>query len=225
MEYLDHPFEVSTGSGRRPTPLAYEHLRDYPALVKQYLRLSSQTDIVNVNEILDLVGNLYVSNEISRVIAQIVGEKDPGFITIKATEDGALHVYLTNVAEAIEVNATLQAGDQVIGDVNIAGISLTPKSEDIHISGTGDKDIILADGTKSHYITSIMFTVSAETDVTLKDDGTVTSGPMNFGGTGEPMGLTHNFGLAPLVCGAGKKFQINLGVDVAVEGLVTYYSK
>lgn len=225
MEYLDYPFRVSTGSSRRPTPLTYKHLRDYPALVKQYLRISSQTDIIDVNKLLELTGNLYVSNEISRVISQIVGERDPGFVTIKSTADGALHVYLTNAAEAIDVNATLEAGDNIIGSVNIAGISQTSLSKPIDISGTGDKDIIPADGTKSHYITSITFTVAGETDIMFKDETNNLSGAMNFGGSGEPMGLAHNFGKTALFCAAGKKFQLNLAVDVAVKGIVTYYSE
>lgn len=93
MYYLDHPFNVRTLTSRRPTPTHYVHLRKYAALVKQYLRLRSQTDIVNVNDVLNLVGNLYVSNEISRVIAQLIGVTDKGWETIKATEDGELKVY------------------------------------------------------------------------------------------------------------------------------------
>ncbi|MBA7496286.1 hypothetical protein ES702_06885 [subsurface metagenome] len=93
MEYLDQPFQVSTGSSRRPTPLAYEHLRKYAELVKQYLRITNQSSLVNVNELLNLTGNLYVSNEVSRVIAQIIGQTALGFVTIKGTDDGALHVY------------------------------------------------------------------------------------------------------------------------------------
>jgi len=225
VEYLDQPFEVSVGSGRRPTPTTFEHLRKYSALELAYLKLSSQFDITNINSILEQTANLYISNEISRVIAQVIGKLDPGFVTIEGTAEGALHVYLAAAAAALEVNATLLEGSALIGKVQIDGLPKTYKSKAFHVNTSPTSDIIAADGTKSHYICSIMFTVAAENDVTLKDETEDLSGAMNLGASGEPMGLTHNFGQAPLVCNAGKKFQFGLSQAQYVSGVVTYYSE
>lgn len=269
MEYLDHPFVVSTGSSRRPTPLTYEHLRKWVDAEEHYVALTSVADLADINTYLEQQATLYVSNVIQQVIAQIVGIYNSDFITIKSTEDGALHVYLADSDLTIDVNSAIADGDDValgaiadaivaagatgtlsaklrratqgledlkslivlaagtnlIGKVQIAGPPATIQSAEIDISGTSPNDIIAVDGTKSHHICSIMFTVDAQTDVTLHDDGAVTSGPMDFGGTDEPRGMTHNFGIAPLVCGAGKKFQITLGADVNVHGIATYYSE
>jgi len=247
VEYLDQPFEVSTGSSRRPTPVTYKHLRKWIEEEKHVLPITTIEQLTNVNQFLEQQATLYISNIIQQVIAQLIGQTETGFATIKGTDDGELHVYAPGIGAIADdivaagaagsLSAKLRRVTQALEDlkttivlasgstVSIAGTSQTELSAEIDISGTSPNDIIGVDGTKSHHICSIMFTVDGATDVTLHDDGSVTSGPMDFGGTDEPRGMTHNFGLVPLVCGAGKKFQITLGADVNVHGIVTYYSE
>lgn len=225
MEYLDRPFQVSVGSGRRPTPTVYEHLRKYSALDLLYQRLASQTDITNINQILENTANLYISNEISRVIAQVIGELDPGFITIKGTKEGGIHVYLAGSEATVEVEATLQAGTETIGNVGIIGTSQIEKSAVITIASAATHDIIAAVADVKHHICSIFFTVAGDVNITLKDEDGNLTGAMDFGGTDEPRGMTHDFGLMPLVCGTNKKFQILLSAAVQVSGVVTYYDE
>ena len=225
MEYLDQPFQVSVGSGRRPTPLTYEHLRKYSALDLLYQRLASQTDITNINQILENTANLYISNEISRVIAQVIGELDPGFITIKGTTDGALHVYLAGSDATGAVGVTLQTGTNTIGNVGITGSTQTELSAVINIATATTHTIIAAVADVKHHIVSILFTVAGDVNITLKDEAANLSGPMDFGGTDEPRGMTHNFDPIPLVCGTNKAFQILLSAAVQVSGVVTYYDE
>ncbi|GAI29752.1 unnamed protein product, partial [marine sediment metagenome] len=76
---------------------------------------------------------------------------------------------------------------------------------------------------KAFHITSIMFTVTDTCTVAFMSEGTTLSGPMNFGGDNEPRGMTHNFGLIPLLCPDGKKFQILIVGAGLVSGTVTGY--
>ena len=269
MEYLDQPFQVEVGSGRRPTPTTYVHRRKYSTLELAYQKISSQVDITNINSVLEQTANLYVSNEIHRVIAQLIGELDPGFITIKGTAGGALHVYpaggvtegvsdvaiadgdsaalgaiadaivaagavgtisaklrrVTQGLEDLKTLTVLAAGTNIIGKVQISGSAQTELYAAISISTATTHDIIAAVATKKHHITSIMFTVAGEVNVTLINEGGNFSGAMDFGGTGEPRGLTHNFGQIPLVGTVNKKFQILLSAAVQVSGVVTYYDE
>lgn len=245
MPYLDNPFEVSTGSSRRPTPTTFEHLRKYAELIQQYLRITNQSELVNINQLLDLTGNLYVSNQIARVIAQLIGATPTGFETIKATPAGALHVYpasgavegFTDVKIADGDSATIGTIADAIADAGGEG-TLSAKlrriSEDlaspktplfayINISGDTTHDIIGVEAGKSHYITSICFTVAGEVDVILRDETGVFSGVMDFGAEGEPRGMTQNHELTPLKCHVGEKFQITLDAAILVSGYVTYY--
>ena len=269
MEYLDYPFTVSVGSGRRPTPTTFEHLRKYSVLELAYQKISSQVDITNINSILEQTANLYVSNEIHRVIAQLVGELDPGFITIKGTALGALHVYpaggdedgkidvkvadgdnyalgaygdsivsagapgtlsaklrrATQGLEDLKSLVVLAAGSNLIGNVKVAGTSQVELSAVINIATATTHDIIAAVGAKSHHITSIVFTVNGEVNITLKDETGNLTGAMDFGGTDEPRGMALNFGLASLKCTVAEKFQILLSAAVQVSGVATYYDE
>lgn len=200
MKYLDYPFRVSTGSGRRPTPSAFAHIHNYAELIEQFLRLSSQADMVNVTELLDLVGNLYVSNKISRVIAQVIGEVEKGWITIKGTDAGALHVHVTNPANEVKgavINESTLANNQIIALV-------TGKKICIH---------------------TLVFTVDGEVDITLNSDANPLSGPMDFGGTGEPKGMVSNHGSFPLKTNLGEAFKINSSAAVQLSGYCLYYEE
>jgi len=225
MEYLDYPFRVSTGSGRRPTPLTYEHLRKWIEAESHVFPITSIEELTNINQYLEQQATLYISNILQQVIAQIIGEHDGGFVTIKGTQGGALHIYPAGGSEDGKIDVLLAAGTNTIGNVKIEGTTQEHKSKAFHVNTSPTSTIIPADGTKSHHITSIMFTVAAENDITFNDEGSGLSGAMNFGGTGEPMGLTHNFGILPLVCAAGKKFEFDLSQAQYVTGLVTYYSE
>lgn len=225
MEYLDHPFEVSTGSSRRPTPKAYEHLRKYSPLELGYLKLSSQADITDINAILEQTANLYISNEIHRVIAQLVAKLDPGFISIEGTKDGALHVYIAGSEATVAVEAELAAGTNTIGNVGITGSSQTELSAVINVATQATHDIIAAVADVKHHICSIMFTVAGDVNITLRDETAPFTGAMDFGGTDEPRGMTHNYGQIPLVCGTNKAFQITLSAAVQISGVVTYYDE
>jgi len=72
-------------------------------------------------------------------------------------------------------------------------------------------------------ITSIAFTVSGETNITLNSGTTPLSGPMDFGAESEPRGIAHNFGDCPLQTVAGEDFRVGSSIGVQVSGLVTYY--
>jgi len=267
MDYLDKPFEVSTGSGRRPTPTTFEHLRGYVALVKQFLKITNVTELTDINEILNQTASLYISNEISRVIAQLAGETPLGFETIQSTVDGALHVYpvggttpgytdikiedgddealgaiadaivaagavgtisaklrrLTQGIEDLKSLLVLASGSNLIGRVQVQGLSHTVLTAPINIATIATHDIIAAVGSVAHHITSICFTVEGEVDLTLRDETGAFTGVMDFGAEGEPKGMTHTHELTPLKCHVNEKFQITLGHAIQVSGYVTYY--
>ncbi|GAJ05438.1 unnamed protein product, partial [marine sediment metagenome] len=182
-----------------------------------------QEEIVNINKLLETTLNLQISNIISRVISQVIGEYKDGFVTIKGSEDGALHVYLAETAATLEMLATLQEGDKLIGKVQIQGPAHVEQHAIISFATATTHDITLDEPTGSYHITSIMFTVDGDVGIILRDESDLISGPMSFGGTGEPRGMTHNFGQIPLKCAAGKKFQMTLDAIIQVSGVITYY--
>lgn len=203
MKYLDHPFRVSTGSSRRPTPSTFVHLRKWIAVDEKYLLLRSTQEITNINQQLDETLNLYISNVISRVIAQLQGQTDYGFATIRATPAGALYV--------------IQAGD--LSATKIYG------SAAINISTLGDNTIIAGSpGTKIKIVT-ILFTAAGDVDITFQSGTTPLSGPMDFGGTNEPMGIVACHGPGPLPCALGEDFVINLSAAIQLSGYCTYYKE
>ena len=244
---LSYPFRVTTRCSRRPIPPKYVHLRKFTELVKQFLKITNITELTDINELLNQTANLYVSNEISRVIAQVIGLTDKGFETIKGTEDGELHVYaaaIGAIADAIvaagatgSLSAKLGRVTQGLEDlktmivlatgstVQIEGTSQTPLKEDINIATATTHDIIAAVSDVKHKITTIVFTVGGDVNVTLRDDDGVFTGAMDFGGTNEPRGFVSNHGQIPMCCGTNKKFQITLSAAVQVSGYVLYYDE
>jgi len=247
MEDEYYKFNPGTNTCHAPLPTKFDHALKFVTKAEQFLTIHNQEDITNVNSLLEQTLNLQVSNIIQRVIAQVIGEHGDGFVTIKGTEDGALHVYPaggstdgiidvllaagTNLIGKIQLDTGtasigyLAAGANVIGKVLVQGHAETILSAPITISGDQVHDIIAADGTKQHHICSIMFTVAGDVTITLRDETDLLSGAMNLGGTGEAMGMCHTHDLAPLICHAGEKFQITLDAAVQVSGYVTYYSK
>lgn len=201
MEDQFYIFDPGTNTSKAPIPTTFEHLLKYITKDENFLGLHSQDDITNINQQLDQTLNLMVSNIIQRVIAQVIGQTDRGFVTIKGTDAGALHVHVT--------------GSE--------GTSHTELSAPMTALAAGTHDITVAAPSHSFHITSIMLTVDDECTIALRDETGLLSGVMNFGGADEPRGLTHNFGLIPLLCHAGEKFQVVIAGAGKVSGLVTGY--
>ena len=200
---LDYPFRVQTGSSRRPTPTTFVHLRKYAAKEENFIILHSQEEITNINQQLNQTTTLQISNIISRVIAQLIGETDYGFATIKGTPGGALHV--------------IQAGD--LSKTKIYGTAA------IDISSSGDNTIISGSAGTQIKVVTIVFTVAAEVNIILKSGTTAKSGPMDFGAANEPMGIVAPHGPGPFVCNTAEDFIINLSGVVQVSGYCTYYKE
>jgi hypothetical protein len=99
-------------------------------------------------------------------------------------------------------------------DSEVANISLEIPGDQIVIHGRAGRYV---------YISSITFTVSNETDITLVFGVQGASGAMSFGGSDEPRGITINMGNSPAPCGEGN-FTISASGDSgSVEGFVVFY--
>lgn len=224
MENEYFSFDPGTNTSRAPLPTTFEHLLGFVDKIERFLTIHNQEDIVNVNSLLEQTLNLQVSNIIQRVIAQVIGEYKEGFVTIKGTEDGQLHVYLAGSDETTPIHVIVEELPTALGTVQIEGPAHTIKNAKISIADSGTHEITGTAPSGTYHITSIMFTVSGEVTVTFWDESGALSGIMNFGGTGQPMGMTHNFGLIPFVCTAGEKFVIKtVGATIKVMGVITYY--
>lgn len=196
-------FHAPTGRTRPVLPTDFVHRRKWVDAVEQFLTLITQSQITNVNQQLESTAHLFVSNIISRVIAQLIGQTDYGFSTIRATPAGALYV--------------IQAGD----------LSTTKiyASAAFHKNASGDNIIITGTAGTKIKVVFIMFTVAADVNVTFFSGGTELSGVMDFGGTDEPRGMVASHGPAPLVCGVAEDFIINLSGAVYIDGYCTYYKE
>ena len=198
---ISYPFRVQTGSSRRPMPTDFVHRRKYVAKDENFILIRSTEQLTNVNQQLDETLNLYASNIVSRVIAQLIGQTDSGFATIRATQEGALKVAIASVLT--DTPPVLKAKI----DFNTA---------DTH-------DIIAAVTGKRHNITAIILTTGGETNITLRDETSTFTGPMDFGGTNEPRGMVAVHDLHPLKCTISEKFQIVSSGAVQVSGYVLYF--
>ena len=247
MQYLDSAWDVNTRCSRRPTPLTYEHLRKYTALDLKYSRISTQLSLTDIQQILNEQPNLYMPTEIRFVVAQLLGLFGTGFVTLKSTENGALHIYPmggtedgkidvllaagTNQIGKVELIAgtaeigTLGAGTKSIGKVKVEGPGQTMLTAVINFATAATQEIIAAASGVKHKITTIVFTVAGETNLTLKKATTAISGAMDFGGTNEPRGMVSNHGNFPLECGTNQAFQITSSGAVQVSGYVLYYDE
>ena len=93
----------------------------------------------------------------------------------------------------------------------------------IDISTAANITVIAAVAERKISISSIVFTVAGETNITLKSGATAISGAMDFGGTNEPRGMSHGMGDMPLQTAAGEAFVIANSIAVQVSGWITYY--
>jgi len=184
-------------------PTTFEHLLGWVPKVEQYISLHSQEDIININSQLDQTTNLMISNIIQRVIAQIIGQTPDGFITIKGTEGGALHV---SIRDDVLSQKTLEKAE----------IDFATATSPSIITGTAGKKI---------NITSIVFTVGGETNIKFIDGATDITGLMDFGGANEPRGIVIPHGESVLPLGTANDFHISSSLAVQISGYVVYYKE
>ena len=194
------PFNPATETSRRPTPEVFAHLRRWVEPVKRDVKITNITEMTNINEQLEQNAALYVDNIISRVIAQLIGKYGDGFVTIEATEAGALKV--ANV-----------------------GFDGTVLQEDVVVAGAGHTEIVAAVAGKKIKIVNMAFTVDAEVNITFESATTAISGAMDFGATNEPRGMVQHFGDFPMETVAGEAFQILTVGAGKVNGYVTYFTE
>ena len=192
------PFDPAVETSRRPTPEKFGHLRDWVEPVKRDIKITNITEMTNINQQLEQNAELYVSNIISRVIAQLIGKYGDGFVTIEATEAGEL-----KVDTGAEARKTARAV--------------------IDFSTAASHTIAAAVAGKVIHITNLTLTVGGETNLTFKSGTTAISGAMDFGGTNEPRGISDHLGCCPLKTTVGEAFVITSSAAVQVSGYVTGY--
>ena len=225
MEDRYFSFNPGTHTCRAPEVTTFEHRLGFAAKLEQYLTIHNQEDIVNVNKLLEQTLNLQISNIISRVIAQVIGETSAGFVTIKGTDDGALHVYLAGSDPTNPIDVTIGVGANLIGKVQIEGSSHEVKRAAISESTIDNNQIIAAVAGKKLCIVNLAFTVAAEADIYLNSDANHLSGPMDFGAASEPRGFVSNHGDFPLKTISGEGFFIESDTVAQISGYVTYYEE
>jgi hypothetical protein len=207
---------------RRITPTEFAHLRRWTEEVKRSVKITNITEMTNINQQLEQNAELYVSNIISRVIAQLIGKYGDGFVTLQATEDGELKVQMA--AGAAEIGS-LAAGTALIGKVQVAGTSRTVLQAPISFAAAANNCVVSPVTGKKIKIVNIMFTVAGEVNLTLRSGTTGLSGVLDFGAADEPRGMVHHFGDFPLETAAGEGFCILASTIKQVSGYVTYFTE
>jgi len=201
QEYLK--YDPGTRTHKTPMPTDFGHLLKFVTKVENFLGLHSQADITNINSQLDQTLNLMISNIIQRVIAQIVGQTGTGFITIKGTDEGALHV-------------------AVQSDVSS---SKTVKRAVISENTAANNEIITAVAGKQLCIVNLALTIAAEANIYLNSNANHMTGSMDFGAASEPRGLVSNHGNFPLKTILGEGFFIESDTVAVLSGFVIYYEE
>jgi len=196
-------FNPGTNTARAPLPVNFKHLLGFAAQLTQFLNIHNQAQLTNVNQLLSQTLNLQVSNMIQRVIAQVIGEYGEGFVTIKGTEGGALHVSVQDMPSTAK----------------------TIKRAAISESTIANNEIVAAVVGKQLCIVNLMFTVAGESDIYLNSDANHMSGPLDFGATSEPRGFVSNHGDFPLKTISGEGFFIESDSTEQISGYVTYYEE
>ncbi len=187
-------------SKRRPTPTEFPHLRKWVEEVKRNIKITSITEMTNINQQLEQNAELYVSNIISRVIAQLIGKYGDGFVTLEATADGELKVDTRTAMPTV-----LQA--------------------DIDFNTGAHNEIVALVAGKKIKITNLVLTVAGQVNLTFESHETAISGAMDFGATDEPRGMVINFGNFPMETVAGEAFKILSVGDVQVSGYCNYFTE
>ncbi|GAH69384.1 unnamed protein product, partial [marine sediment metagenome] len=129
---------------------------------------------------------------------QMIAVYGDGFVSLEGTTDGALKTQ--NERERKTVT-----------------------SAPIEIDGEGDTTIVTGVPGQKIKLTSIMFTVKGETNITFMNGAAAITGPMDFGADGEPSGMVSNHGFLPYEFTEEASFVINLVGAAVVSGYVTGY--
>ena len=238
------PFNPTTGTSRRPTPEEFVHLRKWVEEVKRSVKITNITEMTNVNQQLEQNAELYVSNIISRVIAQLIGKYGDGFVTLEATSDGKLKVdagIVAGTTVGLEAGTKdigsvgllagtaeigkLAAGSAVIGKVQVAGTSRTILQAAVSFASASDNQIVTAVSGEKIKIVNIFLTVAGEVDLTFCSNANVISGAMDFGAADEPRGIVIPFGSFPMETISGEAFKIRANTTVQVSGYCNYYTE
>lgn len=98
--------------------------------------------------------------------------------------------------------------------LNTAGITLT---------GPGTQNITPYRPLLETFISSIVLTVTAKTNISFRFGVFGSSGQMALGDTNQPMGMVINFGESPAPCGKDIFSVSSDGSDAVVGGIVVYY--
>jgi hypothetical protein len=94
----------------------------------------------------------------------------------------------------------------------------------INLTSPGSQLVITARGDYSLYVAAIVLTVSDECDISFTFGSAGSSGPMNFGGDGEPKAIVIAMGNSPAPCGSGSFMVTASSTDpVNIGGFVSYF--
>ena len=203
MEKDYFKFNPGTHTSKAPIPTKFDHLLKFITKVENFLGLHSQEDITNINNQLDQTLNLMISNIIQRVIAQVIGETASGFVTIKGTDDGALHVSVRDDPASLK----------------------TVKSVAISENTAANNDIITAVPGKKICIVNLALTIAAEADIYFNSDANHLTGAMDFGAANEPRGIVTNNGNFPLKTNTGEAFKIESDTVAQISGFAIYFEE
>jgi hypothetical protein len=110
------PFNPATETSRRPTPEEFDHLRKWLDPDEKFIGIKNFIELTNVNFQLEQFAELYISNIVTRVIAQLLGAYGDGFVTLEATADGYLKVNIEGGSITI---GSIAAGTNTIGKVGL----------------------------------------------------------------------------------------------------------
>lgn len=207
---------------RRITPTEFIHLKKWVEPVKRDVKIVSITEMTNINQQLEQNAEMYVSNIINRVIAQLIGKYGAGFVTLEATADGELKVKLTTADIASLIAIELAAGTNLIGSVQIAGTSLTVKRMLINVATATDHTLATPASGKKIQVRNYALTVGGAVGLTWLSASTSISGIMAFGDTDEPRGISHNCGDYPLETVVDEALKLRLSAAEDVDGFVVY---
>jgi hypothetical protein len=213
-------FNPATETSRRPTPERFEHLREWTEEVKRSVKITNITEMTNINQQLEQNAELYVSNIISRAIAQLIGKYGDGFVTLEATRGGKLKVEADTIAGG---TVGLEAGAELIGKVNVVGREHTVLQVAISGSYNGGVELIAANATKKIKIVNIFLVVSSAVSLKFMSDTTNLSGVMELGDTDEPRGMVIPFGNFPMETAVNKNFKLHASAVVDIMGYCNYY--
>lgn len=189
------PYDPRTRTSRRPTPERFEHLKRWVEPIEQNIELTTITEITNIDQQLEQVSKFFISSIISRVIAQLVGAYNDGFVTLQATAEGVLKTETARERQTITT----------------AKIDFSDGIDEVIVAGQADKKI---------KITTLVFTVGGETNIELMNGAVEMSGPMDFGGINEPRGMVVSQGFLPYELSAGSSFIMKSSAAVQVAGFV-----